>query len=228
MEPKEYEFLSAPYLKNFVFIGEAGCGKSELALSLALRLKKETGKEVCLFDLDMTKPLFRSRDLADFCQERGVDLKYVEQFEDAPTTGGWVDNKMNDPNVYCVLDVGGDHMGARAIGVYRRLLNSPMTEVYYVVNPYRPWSDTIEHIDAVLSQILTVSGIGIGKLKMRANPYMGDATTKEDIEEGYGRVLGTISSYKAIEAVMVPEDLVEQVEVDAPVVTIRKKIIYPW
>ena len=40
--------------KNFVFLGEAGSGKSEIAINFALSLHQQGGKEVHLFDLDMT------------------------------------------------------------------------------------------------------------------------------------------------------------------------------
>ena len=227
MKSCEYRFNSDPKVTNFVFLGEAGCGKSELALTLAMNLKAETGKEVCLFDLDMTKPLFRSRDLAALAADNGVNLMYVEQFEDAPTTGGWVDIKMRDPEVFCVLDVGGDYMGARAIGGDRNLLNTPETDIYYVINPYRPWSDTIEHVDGVLSPILSMSGIRIEKLKMLANPYIGEDTGAEDVMNGFHKVHDMISSYKEIEAVVIPEDLVGLAELPVPSVTVRKRIIYP-
>jgi len=48
---------------NFILIGEAGCGKSEISLNLAKYLAENSDKQVHLFDMDMTKPLFRSRDL---------------------------------------------------------------------------------------------------------------------------------------------------------------------
>ena len=44
--------------KNFVFIGEAGSGKSEIILNVAHMLAERTGKKVDLFDLDQTKPLY--------------------------------------------------------------------------------------------------------------------------------------------------------------------------
>lgn len=47
---------------NVVFLGEAGSGKSEIALNFAQALAELGGKPVHFFDLDMTKPLFRSRD----------------------------------------------------------------------------------------------------------------------------------------------------------------------
>jgi len=39
--------------KNFVFVGEAGCGKSELSLNFARRLAAVADKPVHFFDLDM-------------------------------------------------------------------------------------------------------------------------------------------------------------------------------
>lgn len=48
--------------KNIVFIGEAGSGKTETAVNLALRLAREDGRAVHFFDMDQTKPLFRARD----------------------------------------------------------------------------------------------------------------------------------------------------------------------
>lgn len=51
-----------------------------------------------------------------------------------------------------MLDVGGDYIGARSIGGYAPLLNRDGTTVYYVINPFRPWSATLEHIDQVLGR----------------------------------------------------------------------------
>ena len=42
--------------KNFVFIGEAGSGKTEVALSLAVHMTKLTDKSVHLFDMDINIP----------------------------------------------------------------------------------------------------------------------------------------------------------------------------
>ena len=117
--------------RNFVFLGEAGCGKSELAVNLACRLAA-AGESVHLFDLDMTKPLFRTRDLGDALEKAGVDLHYEEQFMDAPTVSGGVMRLLRDQGACTVLDVGGDYIGARSIGGYAPLLERPETAVYYL------------------------------------------------------------------------------------------------
>ena len=41
-----------------------------------------------------------------------------------------------------------------SLGGYAPLLNRDGTTVYYVINPFRPWSATLEHIDQVLGETL--------------------------------------------------------------------------
>ena len=38
--------------KNFLFIGEAGSGKSEIVLNVAAKLAEKTGSRVQVFDMD--------------------------------------------------------------------------------------------------------------------------------------------------------------------------------
>lgn len=92
---------------NVVFLGEAGSGKSEIALNFAQALAELGGKPVHFFDLDMTKPLFRSRDRREALEALGVEVHYEAQFMDAPTLTGGVRQRLNDPHCCAVLDVGG-------------------------------------------------------------------------------------------------------------------------
>ena len=69
--------------RNFVFLGEAGCGKSELAVNLACRLAAGD-RPVHLFDLDMTKPLFRTRDLGNALEQAGVSAGFVNSMLSVP------------------------------------------------------------------------------------------------------------------------------------------------
>ena len=162
---------------NVVFLGEAGSGKSELALNFAQALAELGGKPVHFFDLDMTKPLFRSRDRREALETLGVEVHYEAQFMDAPTLTGGVRQRLNDPHCCAVLDVGGDYIGARSIGGYAPLLNRDGTTVYYVINPFRPWSATLEHIDQVLGETLGVSHVELARLRLVGNPNLGPETT---------------------------------------------------
>ena len=215
--------------RSFVFLGEAGCGKSELAVNLAVRMAAGE-KPVHLFDLDMTKPLFRTRDLGEALEQAGVILHYEEQFMDAPTVSGGVMRLLRDEGAYTVLDVGGDYIGARSIGGYAPLLNRPETAVYYVVNPYRPWSGTLERLDRVLTEILSVSHLRFDQLLLAANPNLGEETAPEEVLDGVRQLEALLEGRWPIRFVGTEEGLAPQVEslLPYPVFPLRRYLIYPW
>ena len=136
-------YVPDPAQRVTVFLGEAGCGKSELAVQWALTAA-ERGRDVHFFDLDQTKPLLRSRDAAALLEGAGVTVHFEQQCADAPTQVGGLVPLLLDKNKSVILDVGGNDTGARLIGGYAHLLKS--ADAWFVVNPYRPWSGTVEHI----------------------------------------------------------------------------------
>ena len=79
---------------SVVLLGEAGCGKSEIALNLAAAMAAK--RETHLFDMDQTKPLYRSRDARDAMEKSGVAFHYERQFFDAPTLAGGVAESLNE------------------------------------------------------------------------------------------------------------------------------------
>lgn len=215
---------------NFVLLGEAGGGKSEVGVNLALTLAKYGEKPVHFFDMDMTKPLFRSRDVREKLEEGGVTFHCEQQFMDAPTQVGGVEICLRDPDSYVVMDVGGDYIGARAIGGYAALLNREDTIPYYVVNAYRPWSDTIEHIDETLGKILGMSHVELQKLRIVSNPNNGLTTTAEEFLSGHRRTKELLSPYIPVEFACVREELFDEVngKAEEPVFPIRLMLTYPW
>ena len=129
-----------PAQRVTVFLGEAGCGKSELAVQWALTAA-ECRRDVHFFDLDQTKPLLRSRDAAALLEGAGVTVHFEQQCADAPTQVGGLVPLLLDKSKSVILDVGGNDTGARLIGGYAHLLKS--ADAWFVVNPYRPWSGTV-------------------------------------------------------------------------------------
>lgn len=108
----------------------------------------------------------------------GIIFHHEVQFFDAPTQVDVVNLHMKDDSCYVVLDVGDDAIGARSIGGYASRINKDNTLVYYVLNAYRPWSDSIDHIDNTLGQILGVSHIQLGQVHMVNNPNNGQQQRK--------------------------------------------------
>lgn len=215
---------------NFVFIGEAGSGKSEVAINFAGWLLELGDKPVHFFDMDMTKPLFRSRDVREQMEEMGILFHHEEQFMDAPTVVGGVNNLLRDENCYVVMDVGGDDIGARSVGGYAPKLNKDITIVYYVLNAYRPWSNDIDHIDETLGRILGVSHIQLGKLHMVNNPNNGLTTTSKEFVEGNRKMAEMITPFIGVDFSCVREELYEEVkdQSDSPVFPIHLYLTYPW
>lgn len=214
--------------KNAVFLGEAGCGKSEIAMNLACSLAETGDKPVHFFDLDMTKPLFRSRDLARELEEKGVVVHYEEQFMDAPTVAGGVMRLLRDPDCYVVLDVGGDSIGARSIGGYAPLLNGENTVIYYVVNSYRVWSLDIDHIDRVLGEILSVSHVRLEHLRILSNCNLGIRTTVSDVLAGREKVCEMIGPYCPVDAHCVWEALLPRIPDRENWLGLHLFLTYPW
>lgn len=216
---------------NFILIGEAGCGKSEIALNLAKYLANNTDKSVHLFDMDMTKPLFRSRDLLESGELSEVTIHFEEQFYDAPTLVGGVRELLADPESIVVMDVGGDDIGARSIGGFMLGVNKKSLCVMYVLNYYRPFCQDIDHIDRFLAEILAVSHLSLEDIHFVDNPNAGITTTIEEMIEGENKMDEIISEYSKIEMICIHEGFVESVKSKLPkekIMPIHLYLTYEW
>ena len=211
---------------NFVLLGESGCGKSEIALNLALRLAEQG--ETHLFDLDQTKPLFRSRNATTEAARWGVRMHFSEQYYDAPTLASGVPERLTNPLAYTVLDVGGNDAGARMIGRFAAILNQPHSKVFYVVNPYRPWSKSVENVDGIMSSILKASRLR--NIHILANPNIGASTSEKEFCTGLERTQQLLSSFAEVEGTCVQESLIEYAKrhTQLPIVPLRLYLNYNW
>ena len=216
---------------NFILIGEAGCGKSEIALNLAKYLADHTDKPVHLFDMDMTKPLFRSRDLLNEEELSGITFHFEEQFYDAPTLVGGVRELLADSDSVVVMDVGGDDIGARSIGGFMMGVKKESLCVMYVLNYYRPFCQDIDHIDRFLAEILAVSRLALEDIHFVDNPNAGLTTTAEETVEGFQRMHEIITEYRDIDMKCVREDLTDKVTEllgETDIFPIHLYLTYEW
>ena len=121
--------------------------------------------------------------------------------------------------------MGGNDTGAKLIGGYAHLLKT--ADVWFVVNPYRPWSATTEHIDGTLSAILRASRLKMPRFLL--NPNLGGGTTLEEYLFGIKLGLELLSPYVAVEAAAVPAPLYEQAKAETalPLIPITSHISVP-
>lgn len=187
-------------------------------------------KTVHFFDMDQTKPLFRSRDARQALEAKGVVFHYEEQIFDAPTVPGGVREALADEDSLVVMDVGGDHIGARIIGAYAPFLNRPNTQNFFVINGYRPWSRDLVSIDGTMARVLGMAGIRLENVSFMSNPNVGLTTTAEEVIRGNELVKSLIGEYVKIDYLCALAPLCPEVEAktDIPVLPIELYLTYEW
>lgn len=216
--------------KNLVFVGEAGSGKSEVAINIATKIAEgKFGKcrGVDLFDMDQTKPLFRTRDLSEKLSSCGVNVYYQEQYLDAPSVVGGVNNSLMSDK-YTILDIGGGQQAAKVVGVYNHLLRGKDSEVIYILNPYRPWTRNSEGIAGTLNHILR--SIRLDGVYLLANPNLGRETDINDFLSGLDEIDKILGEVARCNSACVTDKLFEDASrlTDKQLIPITKFLTYEW
>jgi RecA/RadA recombinase len=146
--------------KATVVTGHYGSGKTNLAVNLALDCAAQ-GEKVCIVDLDVVNPYFRTADFAELFEGRGVRMiapLYANSNLDIPALCFDMDALL-DNHDRVILDVGGDDAGAAALGQYAASLLSVRCDMLYVVNMYRYLTHTPEEAVELLRDIEQASGL---------------------------------------------------------------------
>jgi len=172
----------------YVMVGNFGSGKTELALDFAYR-SAAGGLPTTLVDLDIVNPYFRASEREKSLTERGVRL-ITPRFAMSN-----VEIITIDPSIYSafvgdrgtvIFDVGGDNVGARALGQYREYFNRIPAEnlhVWLVVNAYRPLSGSGSRIVALLRKIEDEGRLPVEGLINNSN--LSRETTGQELLHGY-------------------------------------------
>ncbi len=214
--------------RNIVFLGGTGSGKTEFALNLACDLAGCQPLPVHLFDMDQTKPLFRSRSACDALEEHGVTLHFNEQLLDAPTLVAGVRAALCDPGRIALLDVGGGEMGSRMVGGLSQLLNNDHTLVFYLVNPYRPWTASENGLLITMAEVL--GGSRIQNAVFWANPTLGADTSSEECIAGLRQAQQLLPAGAKLSGACVHDTLMDAVQAHTalPLYPMRRFITEPW
>lgn len=174
-----------------IYTGNLGSGKTEVAVNTALGLMR-LGRRTTLVDLDIINPYFRTRLVRKQLEEMGLKVVSNEgkfAFADLPAVSPAVKGVIEDGGVTGVFDVGGDDVGAVALGRYREMLMEPEFAMLLVVNTCRPFTRTEKGIESYLESIEGASGLKVSGLVNNAN--LGRETGLDIILEGYATVSKT-------------------------------------
>lgn len=214
-----------------IFAGHFGSGKTETAVNYAFAMKK-LDKEVAIVDLDIVNPFFRTADIKDQFQEEGIKAilpVFANTNVDVPALPPEINIVFEQKNYECVIDVGGDDLGARALSRYRNQIETEDYNMYMVINTLRPETESPDRILQMLQDIQ-----GSSKLKVTGfvnNTNLLDETTVEHIIEGH-KIIQEASKLSGIPIAFVAcmdyleEELKNKLE--AEIFSLNKKIILPW
>ena len=167
-----------------LFAGHYGSGKTNIAVNYAMLLAEE-GKKVCIADLDIVNPYFRTKDSEGELAEKGISLissRYANTNVDLPAIPAESYRLVQDKTVYGVIDIGGDDRGAYALGRFADAIKAEGDyRMAFVVNKYRPLTSTVDDAVEIMREIESASGIEFNCIVNNSN--IGAETTEEIVLE---------------------------------------------
>lgn len=162
--------------------GHYGCGKTELAINLALN-QLGKGLPVYLADLDIVNPYFCTRERKQLLEERGINVivSLGGMQIDIPALPAQI-NTMFEPNVCGIMDVGGDPVGARVLARYEKQFCAAPYELIFVLNFNRPEVSTVQRAMDYINMVQASSRLNITALAN--NTHLLNETAAEDVLRG--------------------------------------------
>jgi hypothetical protein len=215
-----------------VVVGNYGSGKTEVAVNLAVKRKRD-GVHVRIADLDLVNPYFRTREAKDQLTRIGIDVVVPPpQYHsaDLPILIPQVAGLIRAPGQLAILDVGGDDVGATVLATLKDAFQRQALALLQVINPFRPFTETVEGCLRIREGIEATSKMKINGLIGNAN--LIDETSVSHIYEGY-RFVEHLSATSGLplKFITVAAELLDRVDCqkfDCPVLPIERQLVPPW
>jgi MinD-like ATPase involved in chromosome partitioning or flagellar assembly len=215
-----------------IIVGNYGSGKTEVAINLAV-YRNRAGIDVRMADLDLVNPYFRTREARKTLAPLGIDvvippLKYF--YADLPILSPDVAGLIRKPSRLTILDAGGNDAGAAVLAALGDSLKDKPLKMLQVVNPFRPFTETVEGCVKIKKEIEKAARMPITGLIGNAN--LMDETTIEHINEGYEFVVNLSEKTGLnLEFITASIDLLphlDQKRFFHPVLPIERQLVPPW
>lgn len=168
--------------KITIITGHYGSGKTTIAIDWAIKLKNQ-GKKVTVIDLDIVNPFFRTSEYKEYLHFNGVKTIIPTQAgttTDMPGLSPEINNMFSSSDIYYIVDVGGDDVGATVLGQYASKLEEIGYDMYYVINKYRYMTQSISQVIDIYNEIELSSRLKINGIINNSN--LGVETTVDLIE----------------------------------------------
>ena len=195
-----------------LFAGHYGSGKTNIAVNYALSLARD-GKPVCIADLDIVNPYFRTADSARELEEAGITLvrpQYANSNVDLPALPPESYRLVRDKQTFGVMDIGGDDRGAYALGRFAPfILEENNYRMVFVVNFCRPLTQTAQDALEVMREIEAACGLHFNCIVNNTN--LGSETDSEILTdsleplEALSRLSGLPVWFHSVRQDLIPE-----------------------
>lgn len=167
-----------------LFTGHFGSGKTELAVNYSL-LQARKGNKTVIVDLDIVNPFFRSSELNGILNAQNVRLispNFAGTTVDVPSLSSQINTVFQDKDYKVIFDVGGDDIGATALGRFYPYFSREAYSMFYVINVRRPMSGNKMDIINMLKAVEAHSRLKVTDLVNNTN--LSYETQVHDIIEG--------------------------------------------
>ena len=215
-----------------IICGNYGSGKTETAVNLAA-VKKKDGMTVSIADLDLVNPYFRARKARQILEAMGInvvlpDTRYLDA--DLPILTPAVAGIIGQAKGLTILDAGGDDVGVTVLAALSEYLGTKPVNMLQVINPFRPFTETVEGCLKIQKDIERASGLTMTGIIGNAN--LLDETSCHDIDTGYEFVKEVSSvSELPLKFITAPKHLIPSLSPDkfpCPVLPINRTLNPPW
>ena len=215
-----------------IIVGNYGSGKTEVAVNLAVH-QRRAGMAVRVADLDLVNPYFRTREAKDALAAMGIEVvlppaRYLNA--DLPILSPVVSGMIRNPSELTLLDAGGDDVGATVLSALADHLEGRTVRMLQVVNPFRPFTETVAGCLKIGREIEAASRMTITGIIGNAN--LIDETTPDTLYEGYTFVRRLAEeSGMPLEFVTAEKAMLQTVDrrkIDCPILPIERQLVPPW
>ena len=170
----------------YIFTGHYGSGKTETAVNFAFYLKKlSPERKVAIIDMDIVNPFFRTADAAKPLEDRGIRVElplYAQSNVDVPALTPQMEYLIEQKDTDLVLDIGGDDVGAKAVGRYKEAIMKRKYNLFFVLNKNRPFTKDLNSALKIYREIQESCGMDFTGIVN--NTHMLEYTTLETLRQG--------------------------------------------
>jgi RecA/RadA recombinase len=215
-----------------IIVGAYGSGKTEVAINLAVHMHAK-GTTVRLADLDLVNPYFRTREARHTLKHLGIDVvlppaQYMQA--DLPILAPEVAGMLRNPTGLTLLDAGGDDVGATVLAALADALKGKPVQVLQVINPNRPYTDTVEGCLKIRREIEATAKLAITGIVGNAN--LMEETTAGDVLAGYD-FSRRVADAGGIPLVFITTPVglltrLDKKDIQCPVLPLKRQLVPPW